>query len=439
MVNERGEWLVRRDFVDPELNPNASDDAVAAEPLVWHPWIRGLAWVCGWWVVAISTATVWEFAATGDLRLHSTLARGAWILLAIGLFIPVLFTCDLWWKRRTHVIRNYERRMAVTMIAVETLVVAAFLMPYFWLLNWVPDRAWLPLHEWGIARDLSKRLAQRPQPSWIVWVALPVAVIMVWTNFSMIRHATINYTNALQLLGFKRTVVGVLLMSFLRLRQPRRDFFFQAPIISWIPWLAMCVILHVVIPTPVLNWLVPAALLCWTVPIALDMIVPPTWLFLGKSDFASFAAFDTMRRCWRQHGLTLLNRVGAEGFHFYVAQRRSRRWSSLFFDPAAPRVWSLRTRGEMWQHTVLLLMDYALVVVVDMRGDSDIVRDELCWLAMPSRAEKAWYLVSDDGHGAVLVPEHVDISNRSRLVTEEMLFSAKWSRSGLRLATAAAS
>lgn len=42
----------------------------------------------------------------------------------------------------------------------------------------------------------------------------------------------------------------------------------------------------------------------------------------------------------------------------------------------------------MWQHTVLVLMDFVPLIVVDVRGDSDIVRDELGWLAQPGRVEK---------------------------------------------------
>lgn len=84
-----------------------------------------------------------------------------------------------------------------------------------------------------------------------------------------------------------------------------------------------------------------------------------------------------------------------------------------------------------------MLMDFVLVVVVDVRADSDIVREELGWLAKPGRIEKAWYLVADDGHGTPLNPAHVDIPNPSRLVTEQMLFAAQWSRSGLRVVATA--
>lgn len=42
----------------------------------------------------------------------------------------------------------------------------------------------------------------------------------------------------------------------------------------------------------------------------------------------------------------------------------------------------------MWQHTVLVLMDFVPLIVVDVRGDSDVVRDELGWLAQPGRVEK---------------------------------------------------
>jgi hypothetical protein len=211
------------------------------------------------------------------------------------------------------------------------------------------------------------------------------------------------------------------------------------------PWLALCAILHVMIPLPVFNWVIPVALMCHTVAYGLDMIAPPTWLFLGTSQFASFAAFHKLRNSWRQNGLTLLDRVGKEGADFYFVQKQSQRLSSMFFNPAAPRVWSLRTRPEMWENSVLLLMDYVPVVVVDVRGESEIVRQELEWLAKPGRIDKAWFLVADDAHGAASDHERqsaekrygqIDTARRSRLVTEEMLCSAEWFRSGICLPSA---
>jgi hypothetical protein len=397
--------------------------------------IRAFAWLSGWVLISISAATLWEFAATGSLRFGSTVTRGGAILLAIALLTVAIFLIDLWTGMWRHARHNYERRVAAKIVAVESLVMGALLALYLWFVSWVLRQSWPHLRGWTASLELDAPARGSPfLPAWLTWgVLLPLCLLLAWTAPSQWRQAAINYTNAFRLLRFKRTVHGVLLMSLLRLRLPRKDFFVQSPVFSWLPPLALCVFLHVTIEQPVLRWVIPAVPLCWLVPMWLDLIVPPTWLFLGKSDFESFAAFDMMRRTWRQHGLTLLDRVGPQGAEFYGAWRQAQRMPAIFFDPSAPRTWSLRTRPQLWEHTVLVLMDFVLVVVVDVRADSDIVRAELSWLAKPGRIEKAWYLVASDEHGAAVHPRDVFIPIRSRIVTERMLLTAEWSRAGLRL------
>jgi len=69
----------------------------------------------------------------------------------------------------------------------------------------------------------------------------------------------------------------------------------------------------------------------------------------------------------------------------------------LFHDPTVPRVWSLRTRPNLWAATVLLLIDYAPVVVVDLRYPSQAVWHEAQALAQRALLGKTWFLIRDDG------------------------------------------
>lgn len=415
---------------EPTSDHNAPDSAGDAGPLVWHPWIRALAWIIRWTVFAESAAIVWEYADTGILRWGQTIARSGLILLAIALLTVAVFLIDLWSTLWMHAFRNYERRAAAQISTVESLIILALLGLYLWLCAWVLRQAWPPLRGFGAVIDLGKTVVGSI-PTLLVWgVLLPGSICLAWPAYCNLRQAADCYVKAVRMLGFKRTVHGVLLMSLVRLRLPRRDFFLQSPIFSWAPPLALCVFLHVGIEQAALRWLIPGSLLCLFLPKWLEMIAPPTWIFLGKSDFQSFAAFYTMRHTWRQHGLTLLDRIGPEGTQFYTAWRQSTRLPLMFFDPSVPRVWSIRTRPQLWEYTVLLLMDFVLVVVVDLRGESDVVRKELAWLAKPGRVEKAWYLVADDDQGAQQYREHVDVS---RLVTEQMLLAAEWLKAGLRI------
>jgi hypothetical protein len=374
LLRPHGEPIKFNSVTHESTEPTSGD----AGPLVWHPWIRALAWIDGWGVFSASAAILWEYADTGSLRFGHTIARTGLILLAIALLTVAVFLIDMWSAFWMHAFHNYERRVAAQIFTVESLFILALLGPYLWFCAWALRQAWPPLRGWSAAIDLGITGGGPIIPVWLVWgVLLPVCSWLAWAAYSGWRQTADCYAKAIRMLGFKRTVHGVLLMSIVRLRLPRRDLFLQSPIFSWAPILALCVFLHVEIEQTALRWLIPGSLLCFFLPMWLTIIAPPAWLFLGKSDFQSFAAFYTMRGTWRQHGLTLLDRIGKEGTLFYDAWRQSIRQPLIFFDPSAPRVWSLRTRPQLWEHTVLLLMDFVLVVVVDLRGDSGILREEL--------------------------------------------------------------
>jgi hypothetical protein len=430
---------------------NADDDShraarvVHQEPLVWHPAIRALAWVGDWVFFAICVATVWVFIETRSLSLGPVLIRGAWILAGIALLPVVLIAVEMTGSLFMHAYHDYERRFAIGVGVLAAIVCAAVLAPYLWLMKWVLDWVWRVISDWAMRQDFSSAhlFTGDPWPTWLLAPLLTAVCVIVASLIPRTARQTVEYYgSAFRLYGVRRALRGVLLMTLLRLRLPRKDLFGQAPVISWMPMLALATLLHVVIPLAVFSWIIPAALLFLFLAMNLAMIAPPTWLFLGTSEFDSFAAFHVMRRVWRQHGLTLLDRVGSEGAQFYAAQRRAGRWGTLFFNPAAPRVWSLRTRPQMWESSVMLLMDFVLVVIADVRGESEIVREELGWLTRPGRLEKAWYLVTDEGRGAALdndsqssEPLHLatNATRNSRRVTLGALRSQEWFRANVQI------
>lgn len=395
---------------------------------------------------SIFAATVWEFIAAEALNSGLVIARGAWILLAVSFLTGVIITLEIWSAMLKHAYQNYERRLAIQLGVAETIVLTALMVPYLLLAKWVLGFTWQFAFKWAQILDTTDSgwFVGNLWPTWFWFILCSfVSIPLAWALRAAMPQVRENYANAFRLLGAKRVFIGLLLMTVLRLRLPRKELFQQSPVISWMPWLALGVILYLMIPLPVFKWVIPIMLVCLSVTIGLDMIAPPTWLFLGTSQFSSFAAFSTLRDSWRQHGLTLLDRAGSEGADFYFVQMQSRRVNAMFpLNPTAPRVWCLRTRPEMWESSVLLLMDYVLVVVVDVRGESQIVRQEIDWLAKPERIGKTWFLVADDGYGAVLDhplfcaetrDSRVNIVHHSRLATERMLCSVEWSGAGIRL------
>jgi hypothetical protein len=106
----------------------------------------------------------------------------------------------------------------------------ALLGPYLWFCAWTLRQAWPPLRGWGAAIELGTTGGE-PIPALLVWgVLLPGCIWLAWASYSGWRQAAECYAKAIRMLGFKRTVHGVLLMSIVRLRLPQRDFFLQSPI-----------------------------------------------------------------------------------------------------------------------------------------------------------------------------------------------------------------
>jgi hypothetical protein len=180
------------------------------------------------------------------------------------------------------------------------------------------------------------------------------------------------------------------------------------------------------------------------------LLLPPTWVFLGRSHFDSFITFDVLRYSW-PFGVTLLDRDNSEWHRYYYQHagylsRRGFVAASFMNNPRTPRVWSLRSRGALWESTVAHLMELAPIIVVDARAESYYIYDEVLWLAELEWIDKALILGSGEGIAAavdaaldwaerdgVRLPPGAGAALAGRIVTEEQLYAAAWTVSGLQL------
>jgi hypothetical protein len=421
---------------DDVPNATAANQQAQVGPLVWRPWIRALGWLSSFFYVAICAAVVWEVIDRAELHLGLVFVRAAWIWLAALLCAGLLLVFDLWVQVLGHTYANYSGRLVAAICALATLVFLVVTAAYLWTVRWPLQLAWTFFEPIGLAIVRSGSGSSFEWPPWLSWLVLPpLLAFAVRTVMFETRYVVRQIADGIGLLGFWRAVRGALLMFVLRHRLPRRDLFMLSPIFSPMPFVALAAFLFTVIEITIIKWTLPPLVLLWAVLHGIGLLAPPLWLYLGQSDFDSFASFYSLRAAWRKNGLTLLNRLGCDGARFYAAWRKTLRLGSLFYDPSVPRAWSLRTRDDMWESTVLLLMDFVPVVIVDVRGESDIVREELEWLQDRGRKAKAWYIAAGDDE--VAPAERVAVSRRyplvedTRLVTVTMLASGGWARTGI--------
>jgi hypothetical protein len=455
-----------------------------------------IPWLLFWTIFAASTGLVWEGLATGGVTLWATLARAVLVLAALALTVPVLVGVEIWWRilglgnPEIWARRDDSDRFARRLTPAVCLAMFVPLALYVGLAGWALHLAWPPLLAWfkhlgplppgdeppvtWMAIALLPLMAPgfvRHPATWglglavtaagVVWDRLttggvafvPALERAAWVLLTLaaVRNLPLKLSSAarrhvecLRILGTARFFKGVLLMALIRFWQPRRDFFMQAPVISDMPWFAACVLLYAFIPIPFFAWAVPLALVVNLLVWAVDKVAPPAWLFLASTRYDSFLVFQKLRWAWGRNGVTLLDRNSAEGVAFYAAWRQAvdradPAAEGLFWDPGVPRIWNLRTRPEHWEFAVLLLIDYVTAVVVDVRGSSDHLTQELIWLAVPERTEKAWFLVDDDGSRAGLDGAELEEHEQAVLaetvarhtVTLDRLLSMTWDRSGI--------
>ena len=396
----------------------------------WHPAIRALGWVSGWGMVAVSAAVLVEFLVSRrGLPSHPArvAARAAVIGTGIVLAAPLLPVMETWWRLVQHARRQGDGRATRPLVAI--LTAGALVVAGVWALLpvWLLPRMWRGLASWAATID-PLEIGNRPKAG-MGWTIVLLAGCVVLARFSALAvyFSVRNYAACIRTLGFRRVLRGVAMMAFLRLRQPRREFFRLAPVIADVFPFAFIVGVYTILPASVL-----AAGLAWMLAatqaaMSLDRVRPPTWLFLGTSDYEAFWVFSDLRHNWGPTAVALLDRTSTHGYDFYAAERemwsREHRMSrGLFYDPTQPRVWDLRTRPNLWQHTVVLLIDYVPLVVVDLRRPSELVADEVKWLADPSRIGKALFLVGEEG----LLPQYDELlpqSARHRVLTGPALYA----------------
>lgn len=392
------------------------------------PAIHRTLWVERWVFFAICTAVVVELLATSSSELFTAplrlVARWAIVLAVLAFAVPLVFAVEFWWSLVLHARRNYAPDVARKLIRVESAVigicVAVYATAVFLLLRWL----WRVLERWS--HSLSVTLPPRAGVGWVGTIGLIAVVVFLALWVAGTGYLTLStYARSVRILGVRRALRGVAMMLLLRARQPRRAFFQQVPVIADMLPLSIGVVAYAFIPSApfaaAIGLLIPMA----HASVSLSYIRPPTWLFLGASEYEGFAAFRKLRLAWDVTAVTLLDHTNDDGRAFYDAERSH--WSrfpllpkGLFYNPTVPRVWSLRTRPHLWGHTVVLLIDYVTRVVVDVRHMSDYVREELVWLAEPGRIEKSWFIVGDGGltpELAALIPS----AAHARALTEEAL------------------
>lgn len=439
------------DGVAPDPRPNWHDPSAHSQ-LVWHPAIRAAGWIIRWFVVAFCAAIVWEFLTLGTVNLFTspalTLTLAALILVGLAMLLVLELLLELYWAMTRHARENYPAQFAArvsVVVAAISLVIAA---PMLWFFQWALARTWQALHTWAL------RIPARPPWSsvslswgWILFLSA-ASIGLCWMLYRMLPVTARKYATAARCLGPRRMGRSILYMTLFRLRQPRRDFFVQAPIISDVPWWALCVVLHVGLAGTVFAWIVPLPLLLVSLEYSLSKVAPPVWLYLGASEADSFRVFYNLRRAWFWfHAVTLLDRESEQGQAAYFAEARQMQSRSLaghvYQNPRAARIWSLRTRPDLWVQTVKALIDLVQVVVVDVRTGSDPVRYELGWLAQPGRVEKTWLIATDDRQVPALASANEwdePVFPPERIVTEDMLYRATWvPGSGVRIDGAAQS
>src|SRR5271170_3347323 len=154
---------------------------------------------------------------------------------------------------------TYHSREAVqtteasSLISIFVLTAIAFAIAalYFVLIQLI--LSWL----WPFLRGITDGIAPfelGPVPIWLC------VVIMVGTaswGFLACLPWPRNHYRIWRLLGFKRALRGYALMILVRLRQPRKDFFANAPLVSNVELISSAVVLHQILHPEFVAWVVP--------------------------------------------------------------------------------------------------------------------------------------------------------------------------------------
>jgi hypothetical protein len=410
------------------LQRQGSESAVD-EPVeyVSHLAIRATSWVIRWTVFAASTGLVWDFVVCGSFRVDRVVARALVVLLALAMLTIAALLIDLFGGFAQHAWDKYSWSDAKRIVGVVAIAFLLTTTPYVWFVIWVLKRTWQHVLRFSVVRFAETAASSASSSghadvrTWIVLVVINAA-LFAFALFSVFRNPYYPYNHTVRDLGLRKCIAGMCLMAWLRTLVPRRDFFLQAPVVSWMPVLAVLVCVHANIPIRLFAITIPVLLLVIAMPYALGWLAPPLWMFLGTNELDSFRLFYDLRATWRRHGLTLLDRNSSGGQKFYTAFRSISSGSGAFYDPDIGRIWSLRTRPGVWQTAVRLLAVFVPVIVVDWRQQpSDIVRFEVDWLKRRNLLGKVYMVVSSDNPHAMQ-----DSLTGASFIEEEALLASPW-------------
>jgi hypothetical protein len=384
-----------------------------------------IAWLLSWALFVCSTAAVWDFVSTGSLRGDRVAVHAILVLLALALMAPVLLVADLFGGIAQRTWAQYDWRFARTVIVAAGLAFLALVIPYgWWVVAPVLTRAGRQVMPWFANTSWAATIEPwRAPPVWTWAILTVVTAALLWRVVATLRRRPFYACqHALEVLGWRQCLRGVCLMAYLRTLVPRRDFFISAPVVSWMPVLAILAVVHRLIPIQLFAIAIPVLVLALVLPMWTGMLAPPVWLFLGTSTVESFDLFHALRSNWRRHGLTLLHRTSPGGLQSYDHWRETTP-TTAFYDPGVGRVWSLRTRPSMWQTAVRLTAAFVPVIVIDWRGPSPIVEWEAKWLDRRALLQKAVLIVPSAPAG---VHSADDPLQGATTIDEETALASEW-------------
>lgn len=388
--------------------------------LAWHPAVEWLLWIITWLIFSAAAAINWEYLATWRLDGPAIVARTIWIAVAIFCLLFVVFLVDLLgglaqetWDRYRGVENETLRRISYTVLLGLFLFIA---IPYLWFVGWVLEQISPAIGNFVESlgaipfEPVSHGIPYSGTAILSTWlVSIVVSGWLAWRTLVRFRgNPFYPYQGSSRVLGWKKLLLGIAMMIYLRSLGPRRDLRIQWPVFSYALFGAMIIVLHEIIPVTVFSWLIPLLIVVNSVPYLVSTIAPPIWLFLGTSGYQSAQTFSNLRNKWQYHGVNLLDRDHPGAVHFYH-HWRSGLGPRIFFDPSIPRIWSIRTRPRVWQTAFRFLSAYVQWVIVDQRDESEIVDFEMAWLNSRNYQNK------------VLVLGDTAKSNGARVVDEAYL------------------
>ena len=334
------------------------------------------------------------------LSLGSIVTRTGVICVALAWSVFPFILVHSWLTILHRLRRDYPANFAMLGCGVVPvfLVIGGL---YAWLARW--PFGWIT----GVVRRAAAIIPVYETGHLPIWLGIVALVTVAIVAFVLLRPLVPRHLLVSRVYGLKKTLWGYGVMTILRLRQPRRDFFAQAPLIRDVRVLAVAAVLFEAVQPRLIAWPLATLLVAASVGMSLHLLLPPVWVFLGRSNFDSFRSFDRLRDSWRQFGVTLLDRDSREWIDYYFTRateqaRRGVITARFMNKPKTPREWSLRSRGDLWESTVALLMKLASVVVIDVRAKSYYVYDEVLWVAELNWMDKVWLLGNPDGTAPAL-------------------------------------